>query len=146
MKIGPVRIIMLTLLALAAGWIGAFGAGHWSRQDTQSQGIHGFVHGELDLSGDQKLALDELESGFAVRQKSLELSLRAANADLAAAMEQEHEYGPKVNAAIETVHDRMGQLQKATVEHVFAMRRLLTPDQQRAFDARVAGALTANPE
>ena len=61
-------------------------------------------------------------------------------------MDAEHEYGPKVNAAIETVHDRMGQLQKATVEHVFAMRRLLTPQQQQAFDARVGLALTTDPK
>lgn len=146
MKIGPVRIILLISLALAAGWLGAYGASRWFTPDSHSQGLHGFVHGELDLSRDQTLALDQLESSFAVRQKSLELSLRAANADLATAMDQEHQYGPQVNAAIETVHDRMGQLQKATVEHTFAMRRLLNSEQQRAFDARVGKALTADPE
>jgi len=48
--------------------------------------------------------------------------------------------------AIEAVHENMGALQKATVEHIFNMRRLLTDEQQKAFDARVGNALTANQE
>ena len=146
MKLSLFRIIALLLLALGAGWLGASGANYWMQQNTDTQGIHGFVHDELDLSDRQQQQLDRLEAEFAVRQKSLELSLRAANADLASAMEAEHQYGPKVGSAIETVHDRMGALQKATVEHVFNMRRLLTRQQQKAFDARVGKALTANPE
>lgn len=146
MKVGPIRMIVFLLLALGAGWLGAYGANSWSEQKTKAQGIHNFVHHELDLSSTQQQQLSKLEADFAVKRKSLELSLRAANADLAAAMEAEHEYGPKVNSAIETVHERMGALQKATVEHVFDMRRLLTAEQQKAFDARVGNALTANLE
>lgn len=146
MKIGPVRIILLILLALGAGWLGAYGSRHWLGQGAEAAGLHGFVHGELALSREQELALNKLESNYAVRQHTLELSLRAANGTLATAMDEEHEYGPKVNAAIEAVHERMGQLQKTTVEHVFSMRRVLTPDQQIAFDARVGSALTADPE
>ncbi len=146
MKIGPVRILLLILAALAFGWLGAYGANHWSGRAAPDQGLHGFVHTELELSPEQDGALDMLEKNFLIRRQSLEFSLRAANADLASAMDDEHAYGPKVNAAIETVHDRMGKLQKATIEHVFAMRRLLTPQQQQAFDARVSSALTANPE
>ena len=61
-------------------------------------------------------------------------------------MDEEHEYGPKVASAIEDVHERMGDLQKATIAHVFEMRTLLTPDQQRAFDRHVSDALTADPQ
>lgn len=146
MKIGPVRIIMLLALALAAGWLGSYFANYWSQQDVETQGIHSFLHNELDLTDTQLMQLRALEADFAIKQKSLELSLQAANADLAAAMEAEHEYGPKVSSAIEAVHEKMGALQKATVEHVFNMRRLLTDKQQDAFDARVGNALTANQE
>lgn len=146
MKIGPVRFIMLLALALAAGWLGSYCANYWSQQDVETQGIHNFLHNELDLTDSQVAQLGALEADFAIKQKSLELSLRAANADLAAAMEAEHEYGPKVSSAIEAVHEKMGALQKATVEHVFNMRRLLTDKQQDAFDARVGNALTANQE
>ena len=75
----------------------------------------------------------------------LEASARAANAQLAQAMEAEHEYGPRVGAAIDEVHARMGDLQKATVRHVFDMREILDPDQQRRFDQQVSKALTDSP-
>ena len=38
----------------------------------------------------------------------------------------------------------MGQLQKETLEHVFAMRAVLRPDQAVQFDAAVVKALTAD--
>ena len=60
-------------------------------------------------------------------------------------MEDEHENGPEVNAAIDDVHGKMGELQKATVQHVFDMREILTPEQQPLFDRKVSEALTRTP-
>ncbi len=37
----------------------------------------------------------------------------------------------------------MGQLQKETLEHIFAMRGVLRPDQAARFDQAVVKALTA---
>src|SRR3546814_17345582 len=82
---------------------------------------------------------------FAVERARLEGSARAANARLAQAMENEHEYGPEVSAAIDEVHARMGDLQKATVRHVFDMREILDAEQQRQFDRKVSDALTRDP-
>lgn len=143
MKIGPLQIILLILLALGAGWAGSLGAKHWMQSEDQNFGVHNFVHEELDLDKTQKTRLEELESDFAIRRQALDLALRSANADLAAAIEEEHQYGPKVSKAIEAVHIQMGLLQKATVEHLFAMRMMLNPGQQRAFDKRVLNSLTA---
>lgn len=144
MKIGAFQIVMAILLAVVAGGIGAFAAGEW-RASTHPQTLHDFVHEELDLDASQSARLEQLEARFAVERKELDLSLRAANARLAAAMDEEHEYGPKVAAAIDNVHGRMGDLQKATVRHVFAMRALLDPDQQARFDREVASSLTGEP-
>ena len=60
-------------------------------------------------------------------------------------MEAEHEYGPEVAAAIDDVHAQMGELQKATVRHVFNMRELLDAEQQIQFDRKVSEALTRDP-
>jgi hypothetical protein len=57
-------------------------------------------------------------------------------------MDSEHQYGPKVTAAIDDVHEKMGDLQKASVQHVFAMREILNERQRREFDAQVARSLT----
>ena len=79
---------------------------------------------------------------FAVRRQALELELRADNAGLAAAIEAERGYGPQVSAAVDRSHQAMGQLQKETLEHIFAMRKVLTPTQAAKFDEAIVKALT----
>ena len=90
------------------------------------------------------MKLDQEEARFAVRRKALELEMRAANARLAEAIDEEHGYGPKVTAAIDNSHIMMGELQKETLEHLFAMRAILNPEQAKMFDRTVVKALTAD--
>src|SRR3546814_2746530 len=60
------------------------------------------------------------------------------SSDLACrAIQAEHGYGPAVGAAIDRSHQAMGELQKETLEHVFAMRAVLKPEQAAKFDATV---------
>ena len=73
-------------------------------------------------------------------------SARAGSPKLASAIETEHGYGPQVSATIDHSHMVMGQLQKETLEHVFAMRALLNPAQAAQFDRVVVKALTQNPQ
>ncbi|MEL7708310.1 periplasmic heavy metal sensor [Citromicrobium bathyomarinum] len=138
------HLVLAVLLAALAGCLGALAADRWSNDDAEDS-LHQFVHDELSLTADQEQRLDALEARFAVEQARLEASARAANAQLAQAMETEHEYGPEVSAAIDEVHARMGDLQKATVRHVFDMREILDPDQQLQFDRKVSAALTRDP-
>ncbi|TNE43075.1 MAG: periplasmic heavy metal sensor [Sphingomonadales bacterium] len=145
MKIGVFQFAVAALIALAAGCIGAFAIGEW-REPAHPQTLHDFVHEELDLDASQKERLEQIEARFTVERNELEHSLRAANARLAVAMDEEHEYGPKVAAAIDDVHGRMGDLQKATVGHVFAMRALLKPEQKARFDRQVSLSLTGESD
>ncbi|MDE8653800.1 periplasmic heavy metal sensor [Novosphingobium album (ex Liu et al. 2023)] len=143
MKLSGLHIVLAVLLAVAAGCLGAMLAVQWGGA-AQRSGLHEFVHDKLDLSPDQTSRLDQLEARFATERAGHEARLRAANADLAAAMEQEHNYGPKVGAAIDRVHLEMGELQKATVRHVFAMRVLLNEGQRRKFDRQISISLTGD--
>lgn len=104
--------------------------------------LHTLVHREITLDARQSAALDQLEARFAVTRAGLEARLRADNARLAAAIEAEHRDGPRVAMAIDAVHHSMGELQKATLAHVFAMRRALRPDQAATFDRLVMAKLT----
>ena len=74
--------------------------------------------------------------------KGLQLEMRADNVLLAAAIEAEHGNGPRVVAAITKSHEAMGELQKETLGHIFAMRKVLRPDQAEKFDRAVVQALT----
>ena len=138
------QILIAILLAALAGFLGATAAQRWFAP-AQSGGLHEFVHEQLDLTADQEEQLDRLEERYDIENTQRELAVRRANAALAAAMDSEHEYGPEVSAAIDQVHTSMGELQKATVQHVFAMRSILDEDQRREFDQQVARSLTGSP-
>ena len=104
--------------------------------------LHEVLHHKLALNANQQARLEMLEQRFAVQRRALELELRANNARLAEAIEAEHGNGPRVAAAVDKSHAMMGELQKATLAHIFAMRQLLQPDQTGQFDQAVVKALT----
>ena len=104
--------------------------------------LHEVLHHKLALDANQQARFDVLEQRFAVQRRAFELELRADNARLAEAIEAEHGNGPRVAAAVDQSHAVMGELQKATLAHIFAMRQLLRPDQTGQFDQAVVKALT----
>lgn len=134
----PVALIAF-LVALAALWLGQ----RVRAVAPQESAIHAVMHRDLDLDASQERQIDALERDFARRRTQLERDLSAANADLATAIVREHAYGPDVEKAVDRSHMAMGELQKATLQHVFAMRSVLRPDQTGRFDEAVAGALTS---
>jgi hypothetical protein len=105
------------LLALALGFVGALGGALAGRmvpvngaQDETA--LHRLLHDELSLDKAQQAQIDALNSGFAVQKAGLVAQQRAANAELAAALRDEHSYGPRVAAAVDRSHHAMGALQK----------------------------------
>ena len=136
---GLALTLVLAALAGAGGaWIGA----RYAAPASDPPSLHAFVHEELDLTADQERRLELLEQDFSVRRRAREAELRAANAQLAAAIQARHQYSPEVQAAVERFHHAMGELQKETILHVLAMRTVLTPGQAAKFDRRIAEALT----
>ena len=137
------RTLLVALIAFVAAiagvWIGRVVFAPKPAADSE---LHALLHDQLNLDATQHARLDALEAQFAVRRKALELEMRADNAKLAVAIQTEHGFGPQVSGAIDQSHMAMGQLQKETLEHVFAMRGLLRPNQTAKFDEAVVKALT----
>lgn len=125
-------------LALVGVWIGRLVQPEMHHNGAE---LHALMHDGLDLDPAQERALEKLERDFAARRAGLEAQLKADNAALAEAIAAEHQYGPRVSAAVDATHRAMGDLQKATLEHIFAMRAILRADQQAKFDAAVAESL-----
>lgn len=136
--------IAIALIAFLAGVTGVFAGRELIPAPSHGSELHETLHHELDLDAAQKAKLETLERQFAVRRQALELGVRAANARLAGAIEVEHGNGPRVAAAVDASHAAMGELQKATLEHIFAMRQILRPNQADKFDRAVVKALTAD--
>lgn len=136
--------ILVALIAFGAGVGGAWiGRTFIPAPAAPPAELHDFLHNRLDLDASQHAKLEALEANFAVQKRTLEDQLRANNAVLAGAIEREHGEGPQVSAAVDQSHRTMGELQKATLAHIFAMRALMRPDQASRFDVAVTRALTA---
>lgn len=145
MSLGARRTWLLAIVAFVAALAGVLiGRSISDRQPEQPSALHELLHEELNLDEQQLARIEGLEQRFAIRKRELELELRADNARLAAAIEAEHGYGPRVTAEIDRSHRAMGELQKETLSHIFAMRAVLRPDQAEKFDRAVVRALTAD--
>lgn len=142
----PLRwTIVIAVVAFLTGIAGVFlGRALIPAAQTQGTELHEVLHHQLQLDAGQEARLDALEQQFAIRRRALELELRAANARLAGAIQAEHGNGPQVAAAVDASHAAMGELQKETLAHIFAMRQILRPDQARKFDQAVVKALTVD--
>lgn len=137
--------LLTIVLALAAGFGGVYLGQTVLNPQPRTPSLHDVIHRELHLDAAQTGQIEALESTYAARRQALELEMRAANADLAVAIREEHGYGPRVTAAIERFHHAMGQLQTEMIHHVFAMREVMTAEQKARFDERIVTALTAEP-
>ena len=141
------RLLAIAVIAFVAAIAGVAVARAWlPAPHAHGTELHELLHDRLDLDTAQQAKLDALEHGFALRKQALEAELRADNARLAAAIEAEHSAGPGVDAAVDATHHAMGELQKATLAHVFAMRAILRPDQAPRFDQAVVKALTVDAQ
>ena len=142
MSVARNLILTVFLSALAAG-LGAWGGARYVISHMHhAEPLHQVVHDKLQLTAGQEAHIAGLEQDYALRRKALEAEMRAANADLARAIQQSHAYSPDVQHAVDRFHMAMGDLQKQSILHVLAMRQVLTPQQATLFDQTVAKALT----
>lgn len=134
-------LVVTGLIALFAGLGGAWLGLRFFDQAPEPTSVHAAIHRTLELSSDQNARLEAIEARFSARRAALEQDMRDANRELAIAIDDDKAYTPRVQTAVDHFHHAMGELQKATVEHVFEMRAVLTPEQQITFDATVKAAL-----
>lgn len=138
--------LVTAVLAAAVGAAAAWGAMTIQARQDRPADLHHLVHERLDLSPEQDRRLDEIEAAFAERRAPLEAEVRQANAELSAAIAASQGETPEVQAAVDHFHTAMGDLQMATIRHVFEMRAVLTPDQAEEFDRAVVETLRADAD
>ncbi|MBB5659935.1 Spy/CpxP family protein refolding chaperone [Brevundimonas halotolerans] len=138
--------LVTAVLAAAVGAAAAWGAMTIQARQDRPADLHHLVHERLDLSPEQDRRLDEIEAAFAERRAPLEAEVRQANAELSAAIAASQGETPEVQAAVDHFHTAMGDLQMATIRHVFEMRAVLTPRQAEEFDRAVVETLRADAD
>lgn len=136
-------VVVLTVVALAAGvWIGS--RMQMSHGPAASD-VHNILHHQLGLTPEQDQKIEALEAKFGLDRKTLDVQMRAANLELARALETEPAYGEAAKTAISHFHEAMAKLQELTILHILDMRAVLTPTQAEVFDKTVRQALSADP-
>ena len=134
-------LILTALVAFLAGGLGVCaGLAFFPRPSTHDS-LDAVVHRELNLSAEQQRALEVIETRYAAQKRGLEEEMRSATRDIAAAVSEDKANTPRVQAAVDHFHMAMGRLQHATIAHVFEMRAVLSPEQQRRFDEIVRAQL-----
>ncbi len=121
---------LFALAAIAAALSSAMTAWMVSKnRGTGPQDFHAWIHAEMSVTEDQARLLEPIELRYEENKRHLTELIRLANHDLALAIAEDRSNSPRVQAAVRKIHDAMGQLQQATLEHIFEMKALLRPDQ-----------------
>lgn len=144
MSTGWKPVALTVILAVAASGVGAWAGATWVLKRDTPPSLHEIVHEGLDLEPDQLARIEVIEGRFATRRIALEQRVKAANRELATAIAASEGDSRAVQPAVDHFHDAMGDLQQATIAHIFEMRTVMTPAQADAFDKGVVAALTAD--
>ncbi|MFE9083408.1 Spy/CpxP family protein refolding chaperone [Brevundimonas sp. NPDC003935] len=137
-------IAVTVALAAAASGIGAWAGATWVLNKQTPPSLHEIVHEHLDLSPEQYREIEDIEARFAGQRVALEGRVQAANRELAEAIRVSNGDSRVVQPAVDHFHDAMGDLQQATIAHIFEMRSVMTDAQARRFDRSMVEALSAD--
>lgn len=139
-------LAITAVVAALASALATWASASWIQRDRTPPSLHAVIHDQIELTPEQEGRIEGLEAAFAQDRRRLEAELRGANREMVAAISANRGDTPEVQAAVDHFHDAMGDLQKATLGHVFEMRAELTPEQARTFDAAVVESLQAGSD
>jgi hypothetical protein len=122
------------LLASALIWL-------VNTRDAPASDLHHRLHAHVTLSGDEKRRMAAREAAFEARRAAIEQRMKAANGRLARAIGTDPRWSPEVEAATREVEVAAGELERATLQHVFEMRNDLDPAHRPAYDKVLQTAL-----
>lgn len=124
-----------TLLGGVAAWFVSDWALHrHAEHHTHGHGqpdFHAWMHAHLDLTPEQHDALEPIEASFETQRLKLKAEVHAAGLALADTIRDSKESDPALETALQKLNKAQGDLQRATLEHFFAMKRYLRPAQAR---------------
>jgi Spy/CpxP family protein refolding chaperone len=136
-------LVLTAMVSVVLGgvgvWVGSQFLGHDRHRNVSP---HELIHERLNLTVEQQQRIAQTEAQHAEKRRVLEAEMRSANAELAKALLAHHAYTTEVGAAVEHFHHAMGDLQKETIEHMLAMRAVLTAGQAAEFDQTLVQSLT----
>lgn len=139
------RILALLLAVAGVAFLTCWLTGRYVQRHHathEATEAHAWIHTQLDITAEQDKALEPIEQRFEEKKKHYSELMRIANKELAQAILEDRADSPRVGAAVERIHHAMGELQKATLQHIFEMQPVLTPEQYDKLIRLTAEALS----
>ncbi len=91
--------------------------------------FHQWMHERLDITPDQHAALEPFEHAFETERERLRAEIAQAGRDLAQGVRKGDPESPQIDDALTRLNAAQAALQRATLDHFFAMKRHLDPTQ-----------------
>jgi Spy/CpxP family protein refolding chaperone len=131
------RFLPVLALLLAVGVVAVlacFVTGSWtgrlhSHPTAHHADAHHWIHTQLGLTTEQEAQLVLIEQRYDDQRRNLSEIIHAANIELGQALVADQGESPQVKAALAKIQEAQGQLQDATLQHVFEMKPVLKPEQ-----------------
>jgi Spy/CpxP family protein refolding chaperone len=141
------RLSLFILVVATAAGIACYFAGRFvsRRESARAVDYHYWIHAKLGLTPAQDKSLEPIEEKFASRRRELMALIREGNRELAEAIVSDRSDSARVKAALDKIHHAQGELQNAVLEHVFAMRPVLSAEQYDRLVRMTANALRDAP-
>lgn len=130
-----ISVMLSCVLAGGTAWLATdwvlhrHGEGH--SHDHDDTDFHAWMHAHLDITPEQHEKLDPIEEEFEKQRTRLQSEIDAAGHEMAAAISEAAVDEARLQAALMRLNKAQGELQRATLDHFFAMKRYLRPAQAR---------------
>ena len=143
MKRAPRGLIFLALVALVACATCWVTAAYLNRSHHTDHGdAHAWIHMQLGITAEQEKAQEPIEQRYAEQKKHYGEMLRIANAELGKAILEDRSDSERVKAVVARIQQAQGELQNATLQHIFEMKSVLTSQQYEKLLQFTADALS----
>lgn len=116
-----------------------------SRQQSHpAEDYHEWIHQKLNMTAEQERRSLTSERRYEETKRHLEEVIRLANSELAERILKDKSYSPSVEKSVAEIHSAVGQLQKATLEHIFELKEVLDAEQYGRLIELTAQGLSDN--
>lgn len=117
---------------------------HHSVRVEEGQDFHDWLHTQLELTAEQDAALHPAEEAFAEQSAEVRERLAEASHRLAHAVKSGDPNHPEIESSLQDISSQQAKLKKLMLDHFFAMKSHLDPEQAEQVREWVHDSLTAH--
>ena len=109
-----------------------------------TEDYHDWIHKKLKMTPEQERRSLISERRYEETKRHLDEVIRLANLELAQNIQRDKSFSPSVKKSVADIHKAMGEIQIATLEHVFELKDVLDADQYSQLIALTVQGLSEN--